>query len=100
MSLNLFSLVQYLPVIMVPWRPGGKPVIQNASMSGLQTCCAFIIVVGLLIYFWFLKWYRAHPVAGKIVVWAAAVWCVLRLIGILRSLNDDPYTRVKSKPYK
>lgn len=94
--MNLFSLLQFLPVIMVPWRPGGQPVIRNASLAGLKMC----VFLGLIIYFWFLKWYRAHPVWGKIIVWTSAVWCVLRLIGIIRSFCDDPYTRVKSDTYK
>lgn len=80
---------------MLPWRPGGQPVIRNASMSGLEACCFAVIVLGLIIYFWFMKWYHAHPVAGKIVVWTGAVWCGLRLIGIIRSFCDDPYTRIK-----
>ncbi|MGN0016465.1 MAG: hypothetical protein ACI37O_03910 [Candidatus Avelusimicrobium sp.] len=94
--MNPFSLLQFLPVIMVPWRPGGQPVIRNASLAGLKACGVAVIVLGLIIYFWFVKWYRAHPVWGKIIVWTAAVWCVLRLIGIIRSFCDDPYTRVKS----
>ena len=92
----MISPFQILPIIMVPWRPGGQPVIRNASFAGLKTCCIFVIVIGLAVYFWFLKWYQAHPLWGKIIVWTAAVWCVLRLIGIIRSFCDDPYTRVKS----
>lgn len=103
MSLNNWSknlaLVQYLPVIMLPWRPGGTPVVRNASLAGLRAVCFFLIGAGLLVYFWFLKWYRAHPVLGKIVVWTAVVWCVLRLVGIIRSFCDDPYTRVKPGKY-
>lgn len=90
------NLVNLLPVIMVPWRPGGVPVIRNASLAGLKACCVCLIVLGLIVYFWFLKWYQAHPVLGKIIIWAFAVWCVLRLIGIIRSFSDDPYTRVNS----
>lgn len=92
----MISPFQILPIIMVPWRPGGQPVIRNASLAGLKTCCIFVTVIGLAVYFWFLKWYQAHPLWGKIIVWTAAVWCVLRLIGIIRSFCDDPYTRVKS----
>lgn len=92
----MISPFQILPIIMVPWRPGGQPVIRNASLAGLKTCCIFVIVIGLVVYFWFLKWYQAHPLWGKIIVWTAAVWCVLRLIRIIRSFCDDPYTRVKS----
>ena len=98
--MNPFSLLQFLPVIMVPWRPSGQPVIRNASLSGLKMCGFVIIALGMIIYFWFLKWYQAHSVWGKIIVWTAAVWCVLRLIGIIRSFCDDPYTRVKSDTYK
>lgn len=93
--MNLSNLVNKLPILMVPWRPAGLPVIRNASVDGLKVCCFFIIGAGIVIYFWFLKWYRANPVWGKIVLWGAAVWCVLRLIGIIRSFGDDPYTRVK-----
>lgn len=89
------NLFERLPVIMVPWRPGGPIVIRNASLAGLKTCCFFVIFLGLIVYFWFLKWYQAHPVWGKIIVWTVVVWCVLRLIGIIRSFGDDPYTRVK-----
>lgn len=89
---NLWAL---LPIFMVPWRPGGVPVIRNASYSGLKLVGVVLAILIMLIVGLFMRFYRAHPLAGKIVLWVIVVWCILRLIGIVRTLCDDPYTRIK-----
>lgn len=89
---NLWAL---LPIIMVPWRPGGVPVIRNASYSGIKFLLVIGVVAVVVLFGLFMRFYHAHPVGGKIALALIILWCVLRVVGILRSLCDDPYTRIK-----
>ncbi|MBQ7908295.1 MAG: hypothetical protein IJ311_02210 [Elusimicrobiaceae bacterium] len=89
------GLVQRLPIIMVPWRRGGVPVIRNASLAGLKFVGVVLVILVMVIICLFMRFYQAHPLAGKVLLCVVALWCFLRFIGICRSLFDDPYTRIK-----
>ena len=89
------GLVQRLPIIMVPWRRGGVPVIRNASLAGLKFVGVVLVILIMVIICLFMRFYQAHPLAGKILLVSIVLWCFLRFIGIIRTLCDDPYTRVK-----
>lgn len=95
--LKIFGLVGYLPIIDVPFAPGGKIVIHNASYNGLMHACGALIVIGLLLYFGFLKFYHTHPLLGKVIIIVCIWWGLRQLIRWVKSLCDDPYTR--TEPY-
>lgn len=95
--LNIFSLATYLPIIDIPFAPGGKIVVHNASYRGLTSVCMFIIAVGLFLYFGFLKFYHAHPTWGKVIIIVGAWWLIRQIARWIKALCDDPYTRLK--PY-
>ena len=87
--------IELLPIITMPWRRGGVPVIRNASMAGLKFLGIVLVILVMVIICLFMRFYQAHPLAGKILLAAIVLWCVLRFIGICRSLCEDPYTRIK-----
>ena len=82
--------------LFLPWRPNVSPFARNASLWKAHFLISFLVAMGLVLYCGFLKWYYQHPVAGRIVVVVAVVWCVLKLIGIFRSFSSDLYTRPPS----
>ena len=95
---KLARAVPYLPIINIPFRAGGEPVVRNASLGGLHFAIGFLVAAGLIGYFWFVKWYRQHPVWGKIILVVVGIWVLWQLIRWVRSLCDDPYSR--TTPYR
>ena len=53
------------------------------------------VVVGLV---FFMRWYRAHPVGGKIALWLLIIWGIWWVVRYIRALNDDPLLR--AAPYR
>lgn len=86
-----------LPIIPVRGRTGGDP-IGWASAKGMQWVFYGLGLLGLVAYFWFCKWYKHHPVLGKVIIVLVVAWALWWVICWVRSFNDDPYLR--KEPYR
>ncbi|MBR2082823.1 MAG: hypothetical protein IJ876_07480 [Elusimicrobiaceae bacterium] len=96
--MNLFKVVFYLPILNIPFAPGGKIVIRGASYNGLGFLCGVIIVVGVFGWSYFRMWYIQHPILGKLILLVVAWWVLCQIVRFFQVLCDDPYTR--RTPYR
>ena len=96
--LKIVGLVGYLPIIDIPFYPGGKLAVRGASYRGLSFLCTIVIAVGLLAFFYARSWYVQHPILGKICLIVGIWWGVRQSVRWFRALCDNPLTRVT--PYR
>jgi len=60
-----------------------------------------VVILGFIAWGWFVRWYHAHPAAGRFVVLVMVLWGVWlcsRFVRVLpsklASIFKDPYTRI------
>ncbi len=96
--LKLVGLVGYLPIIDIPFAPGGKIAVRGASYKGLQFLVTFLIALLVFGILYIRAWYQQHPLLGKILFIVLVWWCLRQGVRFFRALCDDPYTRLA--PYR
>ena len=96
--MKIVSVATYLPIIPVRSRTGGAS-IGWASLKGMGTAMIGLVVIGLMLYFWFLKdWCQQHPIVTKVILGILITWVVLFIIQWTRSFSEDPLLR--AEPYR